>query len=1659
MGDNGARLFAGRYRATRLLKTGLGVDTLLGTDLLDGAAVIIKTAAASLFSTAARTRLEQDGKVLCQLRAPELAPVRQVGHEEDQVYVVTSFILGVTLQVRLTRTPLSIRETLDLSRTLLIALKMVHAQGLLHRDVKPANVMIDEGVPLRRATLLDCGLSRSGRLNASERGQFVGTARYVSPEQAGLLDLEVDERSDLYSTGIVFYECLTGSPPFQGETVGEVLRQHLTARQRSPGGTLPRALDELIRRLLRKDPRDRYQSAEAVLVDLNAIADDLDRGVAEPEIVIGLHDRRRTLAEPAFVGRGTELSALEAQLERTRQGSGGLVVVEAESGGGKSRLLDELAQRAASLGVCVLRGQGLDRSAQRPYQVLAGLARDLIAAAQAAPGFAEAIRQRLGDQRAAIVAALPELAETLGQGASDLLGPETFGETRSLTALSALFDALGTAERPTLVALDDCQWADELTVKLLARQPSGQDHRNQSGRHLLVMVAFRSEEVPAGHRLRTLQPTAHLRLDPFSGTDVRRLAESMAGPLSVEVLEVIERLSEGSPFMASAVLRGLVEAGALVPEASGWSVDASALSDARSSLHAAAFLARRMELLPPGAIRLLSVGAILGREFDLQLAATLAEQTAQEAAASFKEAQRRCIVWARSNGTRGVFFHDKLRETLLARMTEVERKQLHQQTALLLETTNRERVFELAYHFDASGEHTRALPYALAAADRARARHALAIAEEQYRIAERGSSAAADDCRQRIAEGLGDVLMLRGRYTEAERQFEHALSFSRNHFAQAQIARKLGELAFKRGDVGKASTELMRGLGLLGRRVPKWSATFLLWCLWELLVQALHTLLPRWCLARRPRAGADADFLAMGLYSRLAYAFWFERGKIPCAWAHLREMNLAERYPPSPELAQAYSEHAPVMTMVPWFDRGIRYAERSLAIRKAHGDPWGEGQSLHFYGIVLYASARFSECIEKCRAAVKLMERTGDRWEVNTANWHIAYCLYRLGDLKGALELARRVYQQGMEIDDHQAAGIALAVWSKCSGGRVPAAFVQAALGRHLEDVHTAAEVTVAEGLRLLGAGQPGDAAVVLEDADRMVRQKGLQQEYVAPVVPWLATALRRQIEQLEVWEPARRATLLRRARAVARRARRTARLYPNNLPHALRESALLEAMAGRPLRARKHFDASLSCAQRQGALFEHAQTLLARGRVGRTLGWPGAANDVDMARQALCALGADYALDDAVASSPAGEPVTLSLADRFDTVLDAGRRIASALSREAVYAAVRDAAVKLLRCEECLVLEMADRAEAASPVAGAMSGEYSRTMVRRALAEAGAVTFAEGTTEDVGQSILLSGVRSALCAPFFVRGRPGGCFYVTHRRVSGLFGEDEQRLAEFIATLAGSALENAAGFAELRSLNETLEERVAERGAVVEARSKELARSNAELEQFASIASHDLQEPLRKIQSFGGLLMAQSREGLFPEGQDYLQRMTNAAKRMQQLINDLLAFARVTSKARPFVPVDLARVAREVVGDLEVRIRESGGRVDIGALPEVVADPTQMRQLLQNLLGNALKYCRPGQAPLVEVDASMPTDELCKIKVRDNGIGFDEKYLDRIFGPFQRLHSREQFEGTGMGLAICQKIVERHGGTITATSVPGQGSSFIVTLPLCQPKGTPCDE
>lgn len=276
---------------------------------------------------------------------------------------------------------------------------------------------------------------------------------------------------------------------------------------------------------------------------------------------------------------------------------------------------------------------------------------------------------------------------------------------------------------------------------------------------------------------------------------------------------------------------------------------------------------------------------------------------------------------------------------------------------------------------------------------------------------------------------------------------------------------------------------------------------------------------------------------------------------------------------------------------------------------------------------------------------------------------------------------------------------------------------------------------------------------------------------------------------------------------------------------------------------------------------------------------------------------------------------------------------------------------------------------------------------------------------------------------------------------------------------------EIAAANEELAALNEELtnqNEALAALNEELAEANQLLMRSNENLQTFAYVASHDLQEPLRKIQQFGDLLKTQYGDST-GDALVYIERMQTAAGRMSTLIKDLLDFSRLATQRVPTRWVSLQEVVGEVLSTLELPLQETGAQVSLEPLPTVMGDASQLNQLVQNLLANALKFRRPGVSPRIAVKARrVSADHLPqgltlnrnasgyhRIDIVDNGIGFEEKYVDRIFQVFQRLHGKNQYAGTGIGLAICEKVVTNHGGAITATSQPGQGATFTIYLPV----------
>lgn len=1277
---------------------------------------------------------------------------------EDGVWLLRPFIGGSTLADLLEAGPLPVKEALRVARQVAAVLAEAHGRGVLHGNLKPRNIFV-QGT--RSVTVSDFAVAS---LRDPLAGRSIEAGQFMSPEQSGLLDHDVAEWSDLYALGIILYHALVGVPPFQGQSLGEVLRQHLNhtpAPLRSLGVEASTDVEEIVHRLLRKDPRERYQSAEGLLADLDAVVAAMEAG-EEPRIVVGAADRRRTLTEPAFLGRRDELSTLERQLAVAVQGRPALVWVEAESGGGKSRLLQEFAHRAQLRDAWVIRGQGRDQVAPRPFGMLEGIATAMSHLRTLDPEHLASIQDDLMDDAQVLTRALPGLSAVLGP-TTEQEGPDgepaEHGQERTLAALSRLLHALGNG-RPAVLLLDDLQWADTPTKRLLERWWREADGTRGQ---IVVVAAFRAEEVAKKDPIRQMQPGAHLVLEPFDLDDMRHLTESMAGPLPKEAVAFIARLTEGNPFMASATLRGLVEAGTLQSTAEGWVMDPDGAVSATTDM--AEFLLARLETLPEDAQGLLSVAAVLGKEFHAERAASLAGLRAHDAVRSLNAARRRHIIAHVEGDDTYLFTHDKLREAILDGMPAAERRALHHRAAEQLRTRDEDVVFELAYHYDAAADLEHAWPYALRAADRSRRRYALDTAERYYRIAEAAGPAVGEGPRFRILHGLGETLMLRGDYVAAEPWFKQAREVARGDIQRADLEGRLAELYFKRGDLEQAAAGIEQGLRMLGQPGPRTRFGHFIRLPKEVFVQTLHSLFPAAFVARRSHDGkAQRDLLAARLYSNLAHVNWFLRGPACCGYAHLREMNIAERYGPTEHLGMAYAEHAVVMTTLPWHGRGIDYGARALSVRDGLGTAWGRAHALHFGALGHLAAGHVEEALAMVEQAGHIFERTGDLWQANNSGWNQALLEYRLGRLDDAQRTSRRFFQAADRIGDLQNTGLALWTWALAGGQGLTQDVVEAEKARcPASDAQTGEAVRQAAGIMLWRQGRFGEAVEAFDEAAAIARSAGLRSEYVAVIPLWTATVLRARVEALPAWRGREVRPAMRRLGRLTRRGLKVAARYPSNLPHAWRERGMYHFLKGRK-------DPARTCIERAAAEAER-------------LGMPHEADLCQAAHDALDGLAAQ-------AMGPTAR-TTLSLADRFNAIVDVGRSLSTSIELPELVANLERASEQVLRGEQVRVFKSGEDPEDA--------------------AEAALVALAKGGTEPLvvppeHPRLRGLGLRSALVFPVLQRGEHRLVVTATHRQVDGLYGPEEVDLARFLAAIAGAALENTEGFRSLAEAKDRIE-------------------------------------------------------------------------------------------------------------------------------------------------------------------------------------------------------------------------------------------------------------
>ncbi|TWU05563.1 ATP-binding protein [Stieleria varia] len=1670
--SSGNRLLSDRYRIIRELQDVPSVNCWLTLDETTNTRCVVRDLPQNLFFQGLKARLENEAGLLAEVDCASYCAMQQFELRDQKLRLVYPWIEGQSLQRIVDRQPPTAHQAMSWICDLLTALCKIHELGVVHRDVRPSHVVIRQGGsavlagygPVWRAALMS-GDSHRGREIAS----------FASPELAGIIKQDIGPTSDLYSIGLLLYHMLTQRMPFSGDTVSEILFQQSTIGLSVANVPVqaPPYLISFLEHLTRKEPRERYQSAESALRDAESIRDAIERGDLECPLALGHRDSRSVIIDPAFISRESDVDTIHSCLGDALSGGWQRIAISGVPGIGKSRLIEESVQRATRMGFQVLIGEASGSEVEEPAGIWLRMVNQLADLLSSERELRRRVAQVMADHRDELLTAMPRLANALDWTESsdkprsrsatvacdhELEGPYELGQCRIVTAFATLMTHLGAIDHPVLMVLDDCELLDEMSRRILSQV------LNADATHQTLIFGFRDDVESAQPYLAMLDSCTHLALKPMNDEGISQLCESMAGHLPASAIKVVRDYAKGNPFMAATVLRGMIDSEVLHPEKDCWSIDSEKLREFQVAESAGDVFEGQFSQLPASSRDFLVAAAVVGNQFSMESVVALTEMDSFETHRHLAIAREHRLIWSKPDGG-FAFVQDNVRQTILHSVTEDHLRELHRRFARHLQATQPTKCFELAHHFDAAGMHREALPHAVNAAIHARQRYSLDGATRYLQIAIRAFPHAQSVTRHFVEMMMSEVLLLQGEFDQAERWLDWSAASAISESDKAAVAMRRGELSFKRGKKGQAIAYFETALRQLGQPVSNSRTALLKNLICEISIQMIHTFLPS-RISRREREPDPTEKLCLHLYSKLAHTYWYTRDRFHTLWAHLRGLNQAERFTESTELAQAYSEHAPVMNLMGMHQRGLRYAQLALDMRHDRNDVWGQGQTLNFLSMLLYSSSQFEKCIEQSRQSVEILTRTGDRWDIYVARYQLAAACLRQGRLRDALDEARAAYRFAIQNGDDHATGKLIDIWAQASLGKLPADVLNTELSRDVYDPQRLCQIKLAEGVNAFYQNDMDHAVDALRDSVAIAQRASLVNAYTAPASIWLVTAMRRRYELSTPISLRKRNRSLREIEAAAKRALKIARRFTNDLPHALRECAAVAGMRGQFHKSKRCFRESLNVATQQDADWEHAQTVLMFQQYAQELGWTVDQRVLRHAEQTNNRVRLSVGCDD--------DDGSLSLVDRFDSLLDAGRQIATSLSPDDIRNQVLLAATKIFRGDRVLIVEQS--VDGGRSVTTPIDAPFDAAIVSRAERTGGTViTDRENVSSNESHSQASTARTDSygafLCTPIRAHGDIIAYLYVANSHMAGMYGDDEIRIANYLASAAGGAMEKADGFAQLERLNQTLEVKVQDRTAALVRHSKELQETADRLQaaqqdlnaakeaaeaandaksEFLARMSHEIRTPITAVLGYTELMLRGIDSDPDKRRHD-LQTIHANGTHLLHIVNDILDLSKIEAKCIDVeqLPCSPAKIVGEVVESMSAKASEKQIELRLAFdsnIPETISsDPTRLRQILINLIGNAIKFTHRGSV-LVSVSGSSTT---IKVVIQDTGIGMTPSQMERVFDPFTQADTSttRRYGGTGLGLSISKQLATSLGGDLTVSSQMGVGSSFTLTV------------
>ncbi|MBI3926928.1 MAG: diguanylate cyclase [Armatimonadetes bacterium] len=1357
-------------------------------------------------------RFRREAGALARLKHPAVTRVLEVGKTSNRPYLIMEYLEGQTLADLLERTaPLSRIRVVELAKTLAGALEEVHGHGLVHRDLKPQNIFICSNGSVK---LTDFGLAAYTGAEL-DRNEVVGTFRYSSPEQTGALKRPVDARSDLYSLGVILYECSTGAPPFRGADATELVRQHSSTVPPEPwqqNAEIGRGLSSMISKLLAKDPDDRYQSAAGLLEDLEGL-EQIER---EPLVMLSRKESRRAAPEPPLVGRRQELSVLSDWWTRARRGEGLVGLVAGSAGVGKSRLVRELCRNAGELGL-VLHGSCYSddplplspfrQALERHVETLASLPDR-----ERADGV-QRLRRAAGEYAPLLRGFCPPLAQLI----PDSGGVDTSqAHDQFYQALVYLLLHLAELHQTALLVLDDVHLADVATREVLI-------HLSDQSRHapFLGVVTARDDQGGLPELLNQTNFYASLSLPAMEEEAIAALIRAQLGG-TVSDRSLVRRIASrchGNLFVVQEYVRALLDSGQLQPHWGAWKVDAEGLESLHLPDNVLELVTRRVEGLGEEARWLLYLAAVIGRPFRPDFLIRAAGRQSDVVNRSVAEAARAGLL--ERLGSRYQFVHHQVREALLLGQEPEDRAGLHERVALALEQVGPhgpDQTFELARHYARGAPEKHAARTYEVSLEAGRLALDEFASEDAYEFLRQAGAVAALAGRRddpAFEELMGEVCARTGRLAEALEHLERSARSSPEKLARARRRTRLARLHLSNYDTTQAREEVELAFADLGQAAPTGS-------LW-----------------RAFSSGSSGDVLLAELLGVAGETAYFEGEPWVLLEATLRQMASARRIGPGHERVRFLCLASTVMASAGLPMPAQRCAREALRQAEELGDPLLAAKAAYRHALTQNISGRPRDAEHLLKRCLDDRGRWLKTWDYLNACKDLAWNLLMRGYLQEAwawiergLRRARLTTRSREALFGHVLIPYAGAVLAGIGRGREGMEYLQGFQDIAEEDWRERyRQSSYLQGL-LFFHFQQGELGSAIDEIVEQHQRLGWNPRF-APYELRSFYLFRAYVElercQRGSGDPKRlKAVLNELAGAAASPAIRC---------HQQALKAGLFALAGRHDAALQKLDGAERIARavdspwasfeiirlraRSLAALGHRESALREARVAQVLagehGW--------LHRQHQ--LRSEFHLRDAsTAGSRGGQPVTLESAyaiklQRYvDALLEVS--LAAAQSSDPAHQArlALDEIIRLLGAERGLlffiqekelVLEAArdaNRSDLTGPLA------YSQTVVSRVRLERRPLVVSGTDQAEVlgSESVVVHDLRSIIAAPLAVRDRLLGVVYLDNRLARGIFTESEVEVLQALANQIAIGLESArAARLEARFTTEQQQRRLAE--------------------------------------------------------------------------------------------------------------------------------------------------------------------------------------------------------------------------------------------------------